>query len=86
MGLGHIDFMAMQGGIGLEDFAMQQMGADLNVLFNNGLFIEHEGDNMFNGYNAFNYKMPWLRKATLKIKVVHSESLNTISAGMMIIF
>lgn len=86
MGLGHIDFMAMQGGIGLEDFAMQQMGADMNGLFNNGLFIEQEGDNMFKVVNAFNYKMPWLRKATLKIKVVHSESLNTISAGMMNIF
>lgn len=86
MGIGQVDYLSMQAGIGMEDFAMAQMGADMSGLFNNGIFIETKGDNMFKICNALGYDMKWLRICTLKLRVKHSESLNTISAGMMTIF
>ncbi len=86
MGIGQVDYMSMQSGIGMEDFAMAQMGANMSGLFNNGIFLETQGDNMFRISNCLGYKMRWLKKCRLKIRLRHSESLNTISAGTMTIF
>lgn len=85
-GYGYSDFSAMQMNISMEDFCMAQMNADMNGLFNSGLFIETKHDNMFKITNALDYPTTWIRNCTLKIAVRHSESLHTISAGMMTTF
>ena len=85
-GYGYNDFYSTQSGISMEDICMVQMGADMNGLFNNGFFIETQSDTMFKITNALNYNTTWIRRCTLKLAVRHSETLHTISAGMMSIF
>ena len=85
-GYGYTDFFATQADISMEDFCMLQMGADMRGLYNSGLFLEVQNDSMFKITNALNYPTKWIRNCTLKIAVRHSETLHTISAGMMTTF
>lgn len=87
MGYGAIDYVSRSAGMGIEDVAMAQMGADFSSLFSNNIYVDFIPPNKFAlkgfGNNDFGKS---IRRFTILLLIKHSDNLTTISPTKMEIF